>query len=110
MIGKSILCTLAKASEIANGITRSQQVLSVWKHKRVTNRYKSAPGPRDTHYVVVQLQDDLTMANSSSAISIFLSFSPIATFLPKSAPGLHPFIATVSMLDWVGKTPLNVTT
>jgi hypothetical protein len=33
-----------------------------------------------------------------------------ATFLPKSAPGLHPFIATVSMLDWVGKTPLNVTT
>jgi hypothetical protein len=28
----------------------------------------------------------------------------------KSAPGLHPFIATVSMLDWVGKTPLNVTT
>jgi hypothetical protein len=30
-----------KASEIANGITRSQQVLSVWKHKRVTNRYKS---------------------------------------------------------------------
>jgi hypothetical protein len=42
-------------------------VLSVWKHKRVTNRYKSAPGPRDTHYVVVQLQDDPIMANSSSA-------------------------------------------
>jgi hypothetical protein len=32
-------------------------------------------------------------------VSTFLSFSPIATFLPKSAPGLHPFIATVSMLD-----------
>ncbi|VVM24228.1 hypothetical protein BSPWISOXPB_246 [uncultured Gammaproteobacteria bacterium] len=57
------------ASIVVNGITRSQQVLSVWKHKRVTNRYKSAPGPRDTHYVVVQLQDDPTMANSSSAIA-----------------------------------------
>ncbi|SEI02403.1 hypothetical protein BAZSYMA_ACONTIG150583_2 [Bathymodiolus azoricus thioautotrophic gill symbiont] len=32
-------------------------------------------------------------------VSMFLAFSSIATSLLKSAPGLHPFIATVSILD-----------
>jgi hypothetical protein len=32
-------------------------------------------------------------------VSIFLTFSSIATSLLKLSPELHPFIATVSMLD-----------
>ncbi|CAB5507256.1 hypothetical protein AZO1586R_2307, partial [Bathymodiolus azoricus thioautotrophic gill symbiont] len=58
-----------KASEIVSDITKSQYALSVWKRKRVTNKYNTAPGPRDTHCVVVQLQDDQAVANSSAALA-----------------------------------------
>jgi hypothetical protein len=53
MIGKSIL-----ASIVVNGITEYQQALSAWERRTVVNPLEVSPGPRDTHYVVVQLEDE----------------------------------------------------
>jgi hypothetical protein len=60
-----------KASEIARGIAKSQQVLSTWEKITVINQFKVSPGPRNTHYVVVQLQDD--PAKISAWIASFYS-------------------------------------
>jgi hypothetical protein len=69
----------------------------------VNNRYHLDEGKVVWAYKDGELTqlDPYTDDNYHLVVSVgtFLSFSPIATFLPKSAPGLHPFIATVSMLD-----------
>jgi hypothetical protein len=46
-----------KASKIVSDITKSQRALSAWKKITVVNQLEVSPGPRDTHYVVVQLED-----------------------------------------------------
>jgi hypothetical protein len=43
------------ASIVVNGITEYQQALSAWERRTVVNPLEVSPGPRDTHYVVVQL-------------------------------------------------------
>ncbi|CAB5497785.1 hypothetical protein AZO1586I_233, partial [Bathymodiolus thermophilus thioautotrophic gill symbiont] len=58
-----------KASEIASGITKSRQALNAWESRAVTNELKAFPGPRDTHYVVVQLENDLKIVENSVAMA-----------------------------------------
>ncbi|VVM18929.1 hypothetical protein BSPWISOXPB_219 [uncultured Gammaproteobacteria bacterium] len=55
-----------KASEIVSGITKSQRALSAWDRRTVVNQFEVSPGLRDTHYVVVQLQDDPDIVESSA--------------------------------------------
>ncbi|WP_143243195.1 C80 family cysteine peptidase, partial [Bathymodiolus azoricus thioautotrophic gill symbiont] len=55
------------ASDIAIEIRDSQQEFSVWDKTTVTNQLEVSPGPRDTHYVVVQLEDDPVMIKSSAS-------------------------------------------
>jgi hypothetical protein len=71
-----------KASEIASGITKSRQALNAWESRAVTNELKAFPGPRDTHYVVVQLENDLKIVENSVAMA---SKYPINNILILSA-------------------------
>jgi hypothetical protein len=54
-----------KASEIIGDIIKSQRSLSVWDKTTVTNQFEVSSGPRDTHYVIVQLENDPTIVTSS---------------------------------------------
>ncbi|SSC11123.1 hypothetical protein BPUTEOSOX_950, partial [thiotrophic endosymbiont of Bathymodiolus puteoserpentis (Logatchev)] len=54
-----------KASKIVSDITKSQRALSAWKKITVVNELEVSPGPRDTHYVVVQLENDPAIVESS---------------------------------------------
>jgi hypothetical protein len=58
-----------KASEIVSDITESQRALSVWDKTTVTNQFEVSPDPRDTHYVVVQLQDNPAIEKGSANIA-----------------------------------------
>ncbi|VVH50455.1 hypothetical protein BPUTSESOX_415, partial [uncultured Gammaproteobacteria bacterium] len=58
-----------KASEIVSDITESQRALSVWDKTTVTNQFEVSPDPRDTHYVVVQLQDNPDIEKGSANIA-----------------------------------------
>jgi hypothetical protein len=57
------------ASIVVNGITEYQQALSAWERRTVVNPLEVSPGPRDTHYVVVQLEDEPTIVESSAYIA-----------------------------------------
>ncbi|VVH50454.1 hypothetical protein BPUTSESOX_462, partial [uncultured Gammaproteobacteria bacterium] len=58
-----------KASEIVSDIAESQRALSAWRQATVINRFEVSPGPRDTHYVVVQLENDPAIVKSSADIT-----------------------------------------
>jgi hypothetical protein len=54
---------------VVNGITEYQQALSAWEKRTVVNPLEVSLGPRDTHYVVVQLEDEPTIVESSAYIA-----------------------------------------